>query len=213
LQWQWEEHDEQYGIKQTSAQVQNGESVVTWMWPKGVESVYVYSFSDGTEQPPETLGPRQLKLFTREEYKTRLGYRERVEHFGVQGYRIFPCLMRDGKLAPLKQTDAHNCVRVSGGKAQIRYQIKYSRSWFAKYKKVRIQLFCEIAVPRDVLCYVKKEGSAPVNKDDGITYPFMSDFASGRHVLPDVEVGKDDYIRLFFTDGKASGQLYELIPE
>ncbi|MDF2958443.1 MAG: hypothetical protein K0S39_178 [Paenibacillus sp.] len=209
----WEELDEQYRIKQTASQVQSGECTVTWTWPKGVESVYIYSFPDGAEQPPDRLVPKQLKLFTREEYKARSGYRERIEFLGVQGYRIFPSLLKDGKLITFKQTDAQNFVRVSGGKAKIRYQVKYSHSWFRNYKTVRIQLFCEISVPREALCYVKKEGAVPANKDDGTVYPFMNDFASGHHVLPEVEVGKNDYIRLFFTDGRAYGELYELIAE
>ncbi|WP_308862358.1 hypothetical protein [Paenibacillus radicis (ex Xue et al. 2023)] len=210
---QWEELEEPYRIKQTACYIQNGECTVTWAWPRGVESVYVYSFPDGAEQPPDLLEPKQLKLFTREEYKARSGYRERIEYLGVQGYRIFPCLMQAGKLRPLKQADAQNYARVSGGKAKIRYNIKYSHSWFSKYKTVRIQLFCEISVSKEALCYVKKEGSPPANKEDGIAYPFMSDFPSGRHILPEVEVGKNDYIRLFFTDGKAFGELYDLIPE
>jgi hypothetical protein len=209
---QWDEPEEQYRILKTAFQVQDGECIVTWQWPKDVESVYVYSFRDGTEQAPDLLEAKRLKLFTREEYKTRLGYRERIEHTGVQGYRIFPCLRR-GQPVALMQIDSDNYVRVSGGKAKLRYSIKYTNKWLSKYKTVRIQLFCEIPVPKEALCYVKKEGSSPANQEDGIAYPFPNDFAQGRHVLPEVEVGKNDYVRLFFTDGKAFGELYELIPE
>lgn len=210
---QWEEPEEQYRILHTVCQVIDGESIVTWQWPKQVETVYVYSFSDGMEQPPEQLDTKRLKLFTREEYKTRLGYRERIEHTGVQGYRIFPCLLRSGKPVPIKQMDGSNYVRVSAGKAKLRYSIKYGNKWLSKYKTVRIQLFCEVPVPKEALSYVKKEGSPPANKEDGIAYPFLNDFAPGRHVLPEIEVGKNDYIRLFFADGKAFGELYELIPD
>ncbi|TDF94082.1 hypothetical protein [Paenibacillus piri] len=210
---QWEELDEQYQIKQTACQTHNGECVITWSWPKGVESVFIYSFPEGAEQPPESLQPKQLKLFTREEYRARSGYRDRAEFLGVQGYRIFPCVMQGGRLAAMMQTDEHNVARASGGKAKIRYRIKYGQSWFSKYKTARIQLFCEIAVPKEALCYVKKEGAAPAGRDDGIVYPFMNDLAPGSHVLPEVEIGKRDYIRLFFTDGKSFGSLFELIPE
>lgn len=210
---QWEEPENQYRILKTASQVLDGESIVTWHWPKHVEVVYVYSFPDGMEQAPELLEPNRLKLFTREEYKTRSGYRERLEHIGMQGYRIFPCLIRSGQPVPLSQTDTDNYVRVSGGKAKLRYSVKYGNKWFGKYKSVRIQLFCEIAVPQQALCYVKKEGAPPVNKEDGIAYPFLNNFGSGSHTLPEIEVGKNDYIRLFFTDGKAFGELYELISE
>jgi hypothetical protein len=210
---QWEEPEEQYRIVKTGCQALDGESIVTWQWPKHIEAVYVYSFPQGTEQEPELLQPKHLKLFTREEYKTRSGYRERIEYMGVQGYRIFPCLIRGGQPVPLKQADSDNYARVSGGKAKLRYSIKYGNKWFSKYKSIRIQLFCEIAVPQEALCYVKKEGVSPTNKEDGIAYPFLSDFAAGSHMLPEIEVGKNDYIRIFFTDGKAFGELYELISE
>jgi hypothetical protein len=210
---QWEEPEQQYRILHMVSQVIDGEIIVTWQWPKHVESVYVYSFHDGTEQAPELLEAKRLKLFTREEYKTRLGYRERIEHTGVQGYRIFPCLLRGGQPVPLKQVDGGNYVRVSGGKAKLRYSIKYGNKWLSKYKTVRIQLFCEVTVPKEALCYVKKEGAFPANKEDGIAYPFLNDFAPGRHALPEIEVGKNDYVRLFFTDGKTYGELYELIAE
>ncbi|OMF18707.1 hypothetical protein BK127_09655 [Paenibacillus sp. FSL H7-0331] len=210
---QWEEPEMQYRIVKAASQALDGESVVTWQWPKHVEAVYVYSFPDGTEQEPEGLESKRLKLFTREEYKTRSGYRERIEHIGVQGYRIFPCLIRGGQPVPLKQIDRENYTRVSGGKAKLSYSIKYGNKWFSKYKSVQIQLFCEMAVPQNALCYVKKEGASPVNKEDGIAYPFLNDFAAGNHRLPEIEIGKNEFIRLFFTDGKAFGELYELIAE
>ena len=43
----------------------------------------------------------------------------------------------------------------------------------------------------------KEAGAYPVNKEDGILYPFVTDFAAGRNELPAIEVGKNDYIRLF----------------
>lgn len=65
----------------------------------------------------------------------------------------------------------------------------------------------------DVLCYVKKRGGHPAGKEDGILFPFVQDFAPGRNVLPPIEIGKDDFVRIFFTDGKKYGLYYELVPE
>jgi len=31
--------------------------------------------------------------------------------------------------------------------------------------------------------------------------------------LPEIEINKNDQIKLFFTDGKKYGEIYELIPE
>lgn len=71
----------------------------------------------------------------------------------------------------------------------------------------------EVPVPQEALCYVKKRGGYPADRDDGTLYPFTAPFAAGRNVLPSVEVGGDEYVRLFFTDGQKYGTVYELVPE
>lgn len=186
---------------------------MTWAWPKDVEYVYVYGFQAGAERPLDELLPQDLKLFTREEYKNKSGYRERVDYIGLRAYRIFPCVRREGKLTALRQTDDRNTIIVSGGRAKIRYSVKYGSKLFSKFKTVRIQLFCEIAVPQDALCYVKQEGASPADKDDGIAYPFMSDFPVGRTVLQEIEIGKNEFVRVFFTDSKKYSELFTLIQE
>ncbi|MCR8644713.1 hypothetical protein NV379_18830 [Paenibacillus sp. N1-5-1-14] len=210
---QWEQFSEPYGITRVAYQLQDGECILTWQWPKDVDYVYIYSFNESQELRAEQLGSGQLKLFTREEYKASNGYRERIDYIGMHGYRIFPCVRRDGQLSVLTQEDEHNRIRVNGGRAKIRYSIQYGNKLFRKFKTVRIQIFCEIQVPQEVLCYVKKTGSNPTNFEDGYAYPFMGDFQVGRSVLPEIEIGKDEYIRLFFAEGKRYGELYELICE
>ncbi|GIP32009.1 hypothetical protein [Paenibacillus sp. J2TS4] len=212
---QWSEPDERYRITNAAARFEQGEGecILTWNWPQDVNYVYIYSFEDGAGLSPDRVDPRQLKLFTREEYKVKSGYRMRVDFTGPHYYRIFPCVTREGGLTVLMQLDSSNLARVSGGRAKIRYSIKYGNPWFGKYKSVRIRLFCEIPVPREALCYVKKEGAAPRNKEDGTVYPFMNDFPPGRTELPPIEVGRSEYIRLFFSDGPAFGERFELLQE
>ncbi|MCS7463965.1 hypothetical protein N0M98_28040 [Paenibacillus doosanensis] len=212
MQRQWESLNESYRIRKAECQLRDGECTITWQWPKDVEYVYIYSFKEDEEQAPEQLAPAQLKLLTREEYKVKGGYKERVSYIGARGYRIFPCLRQGSGLTAFMQADRDNYVRVSGGRAQIRCSIKYGGRLFSKFKTARIQLFCEIAVPKEALCYVKKEGAVPAHKEDGIAYPFMSDFAVGHSALPEIEVGKHDFIRLFFTESRY-GEQYELILE
>jgi hypothetical protein len=104
-------------------------------------------------------------------------------------------------------------VHVRTGKAKIFYSLKRGRNWFSPYQSLQIRIFSEIPIPKDVLCYVKKEGSIPANKDDGTQYAFIRDLQPGVNLMPEIEVRKKDVIRLFFTDGKKYGELYELIPE
>jgi hypothetical protein len=154
-----------------------------------------------------------MKLYTREEYKASSGYRERLNVIERHAYRIYPCVKQDGKLVVVRQEDNDNKVQFSMGKAAILYSIQYRKSLFSKTQTVRIQITSEVLVSKEVLCFVKKEGGIPLHKDDGIVYPFVHDFEPGRNVMSEIQIHKNEFIKLFFTDGKKHGQIYELMPE
>jgi hypothetical protein len=196
-----------------SYQLQDGECTLTWQWPEDVQAVYIYSFSVDYELSLEERPAKSMKLYTREEYKVGKGYQERVNAAERHGFIVYPCVRQDGKLVAIKQEDEGNRVQFSAGKAIIRYGINYRKSLFGKHQSVRIQITSEVHVKKEVLCFVKKEGSFPLHKDDGIVYPFIHDFEPGRNVMSEIEIQKNEHIKLFFTDGKKYGQIYELMPE
>lgn len=200
-------------IKDVTCQHQGGEYVLNWYWAQDVPCVYVHKSQFGTPFDLHEVDDRQFKLYTREEYKAHKGLREKTEGIGRYTYRIFPCRLEGGKpILLLPDSDAH-VVHISTGKAKIYYSFKRGGSWFSKYESLSIRIFSEIPIPKDVLCYVKKEGSAPAHKDDGTRYSFIRDLEPGVNLMPEIEVRKKDVIRLFFTDGKKYGEMYELIPE
>ncbi|AEI39495.1 hypothetical protein [Paenibacillus mucilaginosus] len=210
---QWQEGSEGQRITKASSLVEDARCVVTWQWPKDIQYVYIYSFASGEEDPPEGLTARELKLYTREEYKVHGGYRVPADFTGARCFRIFPCVMGAGGLTPVRQLDAGNLTRLSGSRAKIRCSVEYGASLFSRHRPVRIRLFCEVPVPREALCYVKKEGGVPLNKDDGTVYPLVSDLPAGRTDLPEIRIGRSERIRIFFTDGPKYGELFEIVPE
>lgn len=183
-----------------------------WLWPDGVQAVYIHKAGadEGLDGQPPAAG---LKLYTKDEYKANNGYYDRIEGIGRLVYTVYACIMTGGETRLILQPDGANRIVLSTGKAKIHVSIRQKSGLFKKYKTVQIQVRAEVPVDQDVLCYVKKQGGYPANKEDGTVYPFVEPFAPGRNVLPVIEIGKDDYIRLFFTDGRLYGQLYELIPE
>lgn len=214
----WCQPEPEFAIPKSSGQSRNGESTLTWEWPKDVQYVYLASYRPEEEpagRPDEAwLARRTLKLVTREEYKMKAGYRDRVDFIGMKLYRLFPCTRtEDGEIRAYMQWDDRNVVRISGGKAAIRYKVAYGKGWFQKLKPVVLELFCEIPVPEEALCYVKKKGSEPVHRDDGIVYRFNRGFEAGRNRLPEIQIAKDEYVRIFFTDGQAYGTMYDLMKE
>ena len=79
----------------------------------------------------------------------------------------------------IRQRDGDNQGIASAGKADIRFAIRY-KSGFQKRKTVLITVTAEVPVPKEALCYVRKQGGVPLNKDDGTVYPFVSDFVPGK---------------------------------
>jgi len=212
MEWKDEIADNQR-VTEMKQRQQDNECILTWRWPEGIQFVYIYGFGADAEIPPEQRDIRSMKLFTRDEYKSNMGYRTRLDTIGRVAFRVYACERIDGRMAIFKQQDEDNVIRFSNGKARIRYSIKYGRALFRKRKPVRIVLVSEVYVSREALCYVKKEGSFPLNKEDGTAYPFIRDVHPGRNELPEIEINKNDQIKLFFTDGKKYGEIYELIPE
>lgn len=209
---QWIPPEDRLRIRQTTARLGEGECIVAWQWPAALQYVMIASFAAGEEAPAEQLTEQRLKLFTREEYKVRGGYRVPVDFIGARYFRVYPCVMEDGKLLGLRQRDEDNLARASGGRAKIRFVIRYGSAWFGKFKPVRIRLFCEMAVPKEALCYVKKQGGLPLHPDDGTRYPLLRDLPPGVTELPPFEVGRSDQVRLFLTSGQGFGDLFEIVP-
>ncbi|MNP17606.1 hypothetical protein D3C76_1100430 [compost metagenome] len=154
-----------------------------------------------------------MKLYTRDEYKANNGYHERTQGIGGWIYTVYACWLNDGEPVLIHQEDGQNRKQISTGKARILYSIKQKQRLFQKYKTIEMRVTTEVPISKDVLCYVKKQGSYPSNKTDGTVYPFVQHFNPGRNSLPAIEVGKNDYVRIFFTDGPKYGQIYELMPE
>ncbi|WP_151733207.1 beta-mannanase [Paenibacillus tengchongensis] len=183
-----------------------------WHWPDGLQAVCIHKAAaegEGGGTPPLT----GMKLYTREEYKANNGYRDRLDDIGLVTYTVFARLQENGEAVLVRQQDGGNKALVSAGKARIYYSITPRKALFGKTKTVHMTITAEVPVPKEALCYVKKRGGVPSSRGDGVQFPFVQDFAAGRHALPPIEIGKEDQVRIFFTDGRKYGQFYELVPE
>jgi hypothetical protein len=216
-------------IRKLTLAVDEGRCTLRWLWPEQLEAVFVERLElnlmntdrvgeehrSVTDYGDHVGGSTQgkLKLYTREEYKANNGYVDRMTGFGAIQYTVYACQMHEDGPVLVRQQDEDNQGIASAGKADIRFAIRYKNGFFQKRKTVLITVTAEVPVPKEALCYVRKQGGVPLNKDDGTVYPFVSDFAPGKNEMPPVEVAKDDYIRLFFTDGPKYGAAYRLISD
>ncbi|MCQ4087564.1 beta-mannanase [Saccharibacillus sp. JS10] len=212
-------------IRELTRRVSGDVCTLQWQWPSGTDFVYIgrraldAAHDASSKSEPSVFGPdggfddSGLKLYTREEYKAAGGYRDRLDGIGRYAYWVYAALPGSGEPVLIRQTDGLNTVETPAGRAKIRYAVIEKKPLFRAFKTVRIEISCEVSLSENVLCYVKKSGAYPTGPQDGTVYPFTGAFPAGRTRLPDIEVGKNDYIRVFFTDAKTYGQLYELLPE
>lgn len=199
-------------ITEVTSRIEDRSCTLRWRWPDGLQAVCIHkgpADAAGTGEAP----PRDMKLYTREEYKANNGYHDRLDEIGLVAYTIYARQTENGETLLVRQPGEANRIVVSAGKARIFYAIQQRKGLFAKQKTVHMSITAEVPVGKDVLCYVKKRGGYPGSKEDGILFPFVQDFAAGRNALPPIEIGKDDFVRIFFTDGRKYGMFYELVPE
>jgi len=190
--------------------IEEDRCTLRWIWPVGIEAVYIGKTpAEQAENSSGIVG--NVKLYTKAEYKANNGYHSRIEGIGRYVFTVYACQEGSGGLQLILQQDRENSIEISAGKAKIYYSVSDKSGFFRKFKTIQIQVTTEVPIAKDVLCYVKKQGGYPSNKEDGMLYPFVAPFAPGKNILPAIEVGKQDFIRLFFTDGRKYGQMYELI--
>ncbi|MFP5116363.1 beta-mannanase [Bacillaceae bacterium C204] len=200
-------------IKDIKKIIRDSEVHLTWFWSKEIDFVYIYKASSENMKMLNEINEKDLKLYTREEYKANQGYQSRIDAIGRMAYRILPCQKRDGKLVVFNQENDDNLIFISGSKARIYFSISYKNRLFQARKKVRMSIMTELPLEKELLVYVKKSGGVPVSVDDGTVYPFVREFPSGKTVPPEIEIDKNEFIRIFFSNGKKSAQSYELIPQ
>ncbi|WP_379352658.1 MULTISPECIES: beta-mannanase [unclassified Paenibacillus] len=181
-----------------------------WLWPAGVEAVYISKSTTDVTTPAED-DFHDLKLYTKGEYKASNGYVTRLDNARFYRFTVYMLKETEQGAVLVRQPNQENRIEISAGRAKVYYSITEKSGLFSKQKKVHIEVHTEVALAHDVLCYVKKNGGFPANRDDGLRYSFVTPFVPGRNVLPPVEIGKADHVRLFLSDAKMHGQLYELI--
>jgi len=189
---------------------------IRWKWPKDIDIVYILKTNSLDDFSMDSINESNVKLYTKEEYKEFNGYCETIKEIRQYRYCIFPAVEDKEDILLLKQENGKNEILVSTGKPKISYQIKEIKSFksfFSKEKTLQIVIDSEAILKKDVLCYVKKQGSYPVNKGDGVCFDFINDIPAGRSIMPEITVGKNEYIKVFIKDINKYGNAYSLKQE
>lgn len=189
---------------------------IRWKWPKDINIVYILKTNSLEDFSMNSINESNVKLYTKEEYKEFNGYSETIKEINQYRYCIFTAVEDEEDILLLKQENGKNEILVSTGRPKILYQIKELKSFttfFSKEKTLQIVINSQAALKKDVLCYVKKQGSYPVNKDDGICFDFINNIPIGSSIMPEITVGKNEYIKVFIKDINKYGNAYSLKQE
>lgn len=200
-------------IRGVSSEVKDGQLILHWKWTDKIGCVYIYKTNQNEEILLENITPQNAKLYTKDEYVNLNGYHEEIKAIDMFNYIICPCIFRDGELALVDQEDKENRITITTGRTDIFYTITYKKRFFSKRKIVQMVIKTEVPVNKEVLCYVKKVGGYPLNKEDGKIYPFAEEFSPGRNILSEIEINENENIKIFFTDVNRYSEIFNLIRE
>ncbi|MGH4122411.1 MAG: hypothetical protein ACREV6_05725 [Clostridium sp.] len=198
------------GIKAVKCEIEKEKFVIKWEWAQGSDVVYIFKSEALNEAGIEDITKENIKIFTREEYREFSGYVESIREINQYKFMIFKAEQINEELILVKQQDGENEVIVCTGKPDVFYEITERTSLFSKNKKVKMRIICDAPFKKDVLCYVKKQGNYPINKDDGIKFDFIGDFHPGVNEMPNIEISRDEFVKIFIKDVNRYGSAYNL---
>ncbi len=204
------------GIQDLSYNLEKKSFTIRWKWPSHIDIVYILKINIFRDFSLENIKEENVKIYTRDEYKEFNGYVETIKEINQYKYFLFPGVERENEIILLKQNDGKNEIVVTTGTPEICYEIRELKSFsslFSKEKRIEIAIYSEVDLKKDVLCYVKKQGSYPSSKDDGICFEFVQDIYAGENIMPEIMVNKNEFIKLFIKDTEKYGNAYNLKKE
>lgn len=198
-------------IGEIKAQQRNGQTILTFKWPNTLENLYIYKQDILQEAPLNWEKP--YRRYTKEEYARFGGFIDQDLEMAMSKYILCPYISSDkqGENYIVSYKDSSNEIQVINHQIEIKYDIKEKKKLFSTRKQVRMQVFCEIPIPKEYLCYVKKKGNIPIGLEDGMKFQFITDFEPGDNVLPEIEVDKDEYVRIYLTEEVPYKEAYRII--
>lgn len=189
--------------------VEDGKVILSFKWPNELEQVYIYKRSLLDDESIDWERP--YKKYTKDEYASFNGYIDRKLSGVICEYIICPYVREGEENFLIRFKDECNRIKLMTQRIEIRYQLKEKKKLFSNKKLVQINVFCEREVPKEYLAYVKKKNGIPSQLDDGMRFDFVSDFHAGDNSFPEIEVDKEEQVRIYLTDEIPFKEAYRVI--
>lgn len=196
-------------ITDIKAKVKEGQVTLTFKWPNELEYIYIYKQNKLKEESVDWEKP--YRKYTKAEYACFGGFKDLDLGSAMSQYILCPYIQSNTESYIVRYQDGCNRIEVIGHQIEIRYEIKERKKLLSSRKLVQMQVFCDMPLPKEYLCYVKKRGSIPIGREDGMCFQFISDFVAGDNRLPEIEVDKEEYIRIYLTEEVPHKEAYRIM--
>ena len=196
-------------ISDIKATINEGQVNLTFKWPNELEQLYIYK--QDILRNEEIDWEKPYRKYTKNEYACFGGFKDQDASNAMSKYVLCPYIHNDLESYLVRYENRCNEVEVISHRIEIHYEICEKKKLFSKRKSVQMQVFCEVPLTKHYLCYVKKKGNIPLGLEDGIQFQFISDFEVGENVLPEIEVEKDEYVRIYLTDEIPYKEAYRIM--
>lgn len=193
-------------IIQMRERIDGNRVIINFKWPSILEHVCIYKRNLLKEEEINFEHP--YRKYTKEEYTSFGGFADEISGAGLLEYAVCPLVFEGDDAYVVLYSDAENVIKVSTRKIQISYVIKEKNKLFSNRKIVQINVFCDTEIKKEVICYTKKKGAVPTSEEDGMQFKFMKDFSAGNNTLPEIEIDKDEHIRIYLTKEVKHRELY-----
>lgn len=196
-------------ITDIKVRLEEGKVILTFKWPNELEQIYIYKQSMLCEETIDWEKP--YRKYTKNEYASFNGFIDKREGEAMCRYVLCPYIQNQEEAYIVQFEDKCNEVEIITQKIEVRYQINEKKKLFSSRKTIQMSVFCETKLPRDYLCYVKKKGTIPTGIKDGTCFQFISDFEPGDNVFSEIEVDKDEYVRIYLSDDVPFKEAYRVL--
>lgn len=188
------------------ARIDENHMIMNFKWANTLEQVCIYKRNVLRDEEIDWEHP--YRKYTKEEYISFGGFVDDIDEAGLLEYTVCPMTFEEDEAVIILYPHSENSLKVPTKKIQIRYAIKEKNKLFSQRKIVEMNVFCDTDLKKEMICYTKKKGAIPVNEEDGVQFNFMKDFSAGHNTLPEIEIDRDEHIRIYLAKAVKHRELY-----
>lgn len=184
--------------------IDQNDIVVQWDWPKDINEVVIVCGEDTFSKDPKNSTGKTTRVLSKGSYDALNGYKITAEE---RDY-YFTIFTRYEDAGELVHSNGVEYLCMNSKQVNMMYHLKVNNNIF--FKRIQLEITCDIPITMPDLVLVKKEKSIPTKKEQGEEiYRIRSQKLDGteRFEIPFEHFEIDAYAKLFFEDGQEAQKI------